>query len=50
MNEEPLSLEEQRKCALCERIFIKDEMYHVEINEPGAYGWLCEDCYEAGQP
>ena len=43
-------LEDHRPCALCGKTYGKDEMERVEIDEPGAKDWVCEDCYEAGQP
>jgi len=34
---------------LCGKAYGKDEMYHVEIDEPGAKDWVCETCYEAAE-
>ena len=48
---DPLALlEDQRTCALCGKGYGKDDMHRVEVDEPGAYGWVCTECYEAGQP
>lgn len=46
MIEEPKGLEDLRPCALCQAIGPKDEMHRAEIDEPGAYDWICESCYE----
>lgn len=42
-------LEDLRPCALCGKSYGKDEMHRVEMDEPGAYGWVCAECYEEGQ-
>ena len=45
---EDTQAEDQRRCALCYHLFPKDEMHRLEIDEPGALDWVCEDCYERG--
>ena len=59
MNEEarePLSedtqAEDQRRCVLCYHLFPKDEMERVQLDEPGAWEWVCERCWEKveGEP
>lgn len=46
---EDTQAEDQRRCVLCAHFFPKDEMERRPIDEPGAYDWVCEDCYERGQ-
>lgn len=36
----------QRRCAVCYHYFPKDEMTRMQIDEPGAYDWVCAGCAE----
>ena len=49
MINEPSWIEDIRPCALCQARVPKDEMHRVEIDEPYAFDWVCEECYEQGK-
>ena len=38
--------DELRRCALCGRLHPKDEMERCQIDEPGAWDWVCQACME----
>jgi len=46
---EDTQTEEQRRCALCFHFFPKDEMERVQLDEPGAWNWICSECLEKVQ-
>ena len=35
-----------RRCALCSHLFPKDEMFHIQLDEPQNWAWVCEGCDE----
>ena len=41
--------EELRRCALCHHLAPHDELERCQLDEPGAWDWVCEPCYERGQ-
>ena len=43
---EDTQAEDQRRCALCYHLFPKDEMERVQMDEPGAWEWICSGCSE----
>ena len=46
---EDTQAEEQRRCALCYHLFPKDDMEQVQMDEPGAWEWICSGCSEKVQ-
>ena len=53
---EDTQAEDQRRCALCYHLFPKDDLERVQLDEPGAWEWVCAGCWEkveseqAGEP
>ena len=43
---EDTQAEDQRRCVLCYHLFPKDEMERVQMDEPGAWEWICLGCSE----
>ena len=43
---EDTQAEDQRRCALCYHLFPKDDMERVQMDEPGAWEWVCSGCSE----
>ena len=43
---EDTQAEDQRRCALCYHLFPKDDMERVQLDEPGAWEWMCSECSE----
>ena len=43
---EDTQAEDQRRCALCYHLFPKDDMERVQLDEPGAWEWICAGCSE----
>ena len=46
---EDTQAEEQRRCTLCYHLFPKDDMERVQMDEPGAWDWICFECSEKVQ-
>ena len=45
----PSLIDATENCALCGVRCMKTELWRVEINEPYAFDWVCDDCYVAGK-
>jgi len=43
---EDTQAEDQRRCALCYHLFPKEDMERVQMDEPGAWEWICAGCSE----